>query len=128
MTKDFDKWNKKKKDLHARNDAPFYHEREIWWCTLGVNIGSEQDGSGDKYRRPILVLKGLSKETFLAVPLTTAAGIHPLRPSIGLINGKEAKVLLSQIRVIDSKRLVDKIGYLEQDIFEQIRKTAKDLL
>ena len=128
MEKEFDKWNTKKKDLHGRQRVLFYHEREIWWCALGVNIGSEQDGSGDEYRRPVLILKGLSKQTCLIVPLTAAVRDHPMRPSIGTVEGKEARALLSQIRVIDSKRLVRKIGYLNQGIFERKEKPAKGLL
>jgi hypothetical protein len=44
MKKDFDGWNEKKKDTNEKI-GPFCHERELWWCTLGVNIGFEQDGS-----------------------------------------------------------------------------------
>lgn len=128
MEKDFDKWNKKKKELHKQINAPFFHEREIWWCSLGVNIGFEQDGSGDEYRRPILILKGMSKKTFLAIPLTKSTKQHSMRPPIGIIETEKAHALLSQIRVIDSKRLVRKIGYLNKEIFENIRKTVKDLL
>jgi mRNA interferase MazF len=128
MQKDFDKWNEQKKKTHGRTDAPFCHKRELWWCALGVNVGSEQDGSGDEYRRPVLILKGMSKQTFLAIPLTTATKDHPLRPGIGLVEDKEARALLSQMRVIDTKRLVRKIGYLERGIFDRIRKAAKDLL
>ena len=76
MRKDFDKWNEEKKTIHTRVRAPFCHEREVWWCALGVNVGSEQDGSGVEYRRPVLVLKHLSKETFLAVPLTRSERMH----------------------------------------------------
>lgn len=128
MEKDFDKWNKTKKHLHARKDAPFYHEREIWWCSLGVNIGFEQDGSGEEHRRPALILKGLSRTTCFIVPLTTASHNHPMRPSVGCVEGKEARALLSQIRAIDSRRLVRKIGYLNGSIFKQIRKAAKTML
>ncbi len=70
----------------------------------------------------------MSRQTFLAIPLTTATKEHPLRPSIGLVENKEARALLSQMRVIDTKRLVRKIGYLEQGVFDRIRKAAKDLL
>ena len=42
MEKDFDGWNETKKQIHGRHDAPFYHERELWWCTLGVNVGFER--------------------------------------------------------------------------------------
>ncbi len=128
MEKDFDQWNERKKKLHYRVDAPFFHKREIWWCSLGVNIGFEQDGSGEDYYRPILILKGMSRQTCFAIPLTTSVNRHPLRPSIGMIEGKEAHALLSQTRLIDAKRLVRKMGYLDKQIFEQIRKAVKDML
>ena len=51
-----------------------------------------------------------------------------MRPLIGLIEGKEARALLSQIRVIDTKRLVRKVGYLDKVVFNSIRKAVKDLL
>ena len=128
MKKDFEKWNKKKSQLHNRADVPFFHTREIWWCSLGINIGFEQDGSGGEYDRPVLILKGMSAQTFFAIPLTTSPNIHPLRPSVGVIEGKEARALLSQMRLVDAKRLVRKIGYLNGVIFKHIRKTAKGML
>ena len=128
MKKDFDGWNIQKKRLNNRVVAPFYHEREIWWCALGVNVGFEQDGSGKEYYRPTLVLKGLSAETCMVIPLTTSTHHHKLRPSIGMVDGKKAHALLSQMRIIDTRRLVRKIGYLETKIFEEIRKAAKEML
>jgi mRNA-degrading endonuclease toxin of MazEF toxin-antitoxin module len=128
MHKDFDGWSGVKKDINAKKSAPFCHEREVWWCTLGVNVGSEQDGSSTEYRRPVLILKGFSRETFLVIPLTTSVRAHPLRPSIGMIAGKESHALLSQMRVIDTKRLVRKIAVLDTQMFEIIRKTARGLL
>lgn len=128
MTKDFDGWNKNKKSIDSRQKSPFCHERELWWCTLGMNIGFEQDGSDIEYRRPVLILKGLSKQTCLVIPLTTSSHEHKLRPSVGLVDGKMACALLSQIRVIDTKRLVRKIGNLDKQTFDDIRKTVKDML
>jgi mRNA-degrading endonuclease toxin of MazEF toxin-antitoxin module len=128
MEKMFDDWNAKKKEIHLRADAPFYGERELWWCSLGVNVGFEQDGSGKKYDRPVLILRGFSKETCLVIPLTTSVQQHPLRPSIGIVEGKDAHALLSQMRIIDTKRLIRKIGFLDKGIFETMRKAAKDLL
>lgn len=128
MKKDFDGWNETKKKTDSRREAPFYHEREVWWCTLGVNVGSEENGSGEEYRRPALILKGLSMETCIIVPLTTSAKDHPLRIVVGLIGGKQARAILSQMRVIDTKRLVRKMKYLDVNAFEQIRKAAKVML
>lgn len=128
MRKDFDGWNTKKKRVHDRTHRPFYHERELWWCALGVNVGFEQDGTGEEYYRPVLVLKGLSAETCFVIPLTTSSHKHILRPSIGIVEGKDAHALLSQIRVVDTKRLIRKIGYLDKKIFMDIRKTVKAIL
>ena len=36
FSKDFDKWNELKKKLHVRDERILFHEREIWWCSLGV--------------------------------------------------------------------------------------------
>jgi hypothetical protein len=39
MRKDFDKWNNKKKEINNQDFFDlFFHEREIWWCSLGLNI------------------------------------------------------------------------------------------
>lgn len=126
--KDFDGWNTAKKATHVRQKVPYCHDREIWWCTLGINVGFEQDGSGAEFRRPVLILKSLSAETSIAIPLTTSGREHPLRPSIGKVAGKEAHALLSQIRVVDTKRLVRKIGRLGKERFAEIRKAARDML
>ena len=67
-------------------------------------------------------------KTFLAVPLTTSVHTHPLRPLIGKVEGEEARALLSQMRVIDTRRLVRKIGYLDAQVFRSIRKIVKDML
>ncbi len=128
MEKDFDSWNASKKGINQRTSSPFYHAREIWWCSLGINVGFEQDGSGDEFRRPVLILKGFGRHTCLVVPLTKSDKAHPLRPSIGLVDGTEAHALLSQIRVLDTKRLVRKIGRLDQAIFSNIQKAVRDLL
>ena len=37
--KDFNKWNEKKKEIEADGIPDLYpKEREIWWCSLGVNF------------------------------------------------------------------------------------------
>lgn len=43
------------------------------------------------------------------------------------IQGKKASAILSQIRVVDTRRLVEKIGFLDKEIFKQLRKTARSL-
>lgn len=126
MNKDFDTWNKVKKQAHAEHPR-LYTVREIWWCRLGVNIGTEQDGSGEKFLRPVVVIRGFGPEACLIVPLTTSTHEHSSRIPIGLVEGQQARANLSQIRVVDTRRLVEKVGFLEKGIFTELRKAARDL-
>ena len=128
MRKDFDKWNEKKKIAHEKSYGKVYHPRDIWWCALGVNIGFEQDGKDPNFQRPVLIIKGLSRETCLVAPLTTSKHEHRYRIYIGCVTGQESSVTLSQIRVMDTKRLINKIAMLDRDTFEIIRKSTKDML
>jgi hypothetical protein len=45
MKKDFDGWNKDKKNINNEGTHKFYKAKEIWWCSLGLNVGFEQDGT-----------------------------------------------------------------------------------
>ena len=69
MYKDFDKWNKNKKELENASIKKYVHPKEIWWCSLGVNIGAEIDGKNENFERPIIVMKVYNKETMVILPL-----------------------------------------------------------
>lgn len=127
MQKDFDNWNKRKKVLN--DEIPnFYHEREIRWCSLGINIGFEQDGTSRSYRRPVLIIKGFSLNVCLIVPLTSSKKENPYHMSVGVFENIEAFAILSQIRLIDTKRLHDRLGVLDKEKFREIRKAIKKLI
>ena len=125
MEKDFDKWNNQKKTMHNSGENKFYHPRDIWWCRLGLNVGFEQDGKDLDFERPVLVLKAFGK-ICLIVPLTTSSKKHEYRISVGLVEGKEATAILSQIKVVDTKRFSEKIGVLDKKIFSSIQKHIRD--
>jgi len=72
IIKNFDEWNVQKKTIHDFGKNKLYHARDIWWCDLGINIGFEQDGTGEKNGRPVLIIRGFSKEVCLIVPLSTS--------------------------------------------------------
>ncbi|MDZ4284526.1 MAG: type II toxin-antitoxin system PemK/MazF family toxin [Patescibacteria group bacterium] len=126
MQKDFDIWNEEKKRAHGE-ESRLYTVREVWWCRLGVNIGSEQDGNGTLFLRPVVIVRGFGAHTCMVVPLTTSPRRHPLRIPVGKIQGKDATAILSQIRVIDTRRLVEKVGFLDKELFTRLRKAARML-
>ncbi len=127
MLKNFDEWNQNKKMVQQKV-GKFYHARDIWWCSLGVNVGYEHDGEGLQFERPILILRGLGKGTCLAVPLTTSDSKHPMRIPLGNIDGKPASAVISQIRVIDTRRLINKICYLDEVVYETTRKAVRNMI
>jgi mRNA interferase MazF len=125
-SKNFDVWNLKKKNAESE-DKRLYTAREIWWCRLGVNIGFEQDGSGEEFLRPCVIVRGFGPRICMVLPLTTSLSKHPLRVPIGNVDGKMASALLSQLRTIDTRRLVEKIGFLDKEKFDELRKNARNL-
>jgi mRNA interferase MazF len=124
--KDFDKWNTVKKAADAADEESrlFFRDGDIWWVRLGVNVGYETDGKSREFTRPVLVLKKYNQYSFLAIPLTTTLKSNPYRLPIGAVDGKEACATLSQLRNIDSKRLVKKIGRLDHKILDAIKREA----
>lgn len=129
MQREFDRWNtiKKTTDAATEETRPFYREGEIWWVRLGKNIGYEMDGQDREFTRPVIVLKKYNQYSFLAAPLTTAAKTNPYRLPIGAVDGKQAFATLSQLRNIDSKRLVKKIAFVSEEALEIIKKEASQV-
>ncbi|MES3031186.1 MAG: type II toxin-antitoxin system PemK/MazF family toxin [Patescibacteria group bacterium] len=102
MEDDFDKWNKQKKYIQGRKTHIFCREREIWWCSLGMNIGSEENGKGTLFARPVLVVQKFNNQTSFVVPLTSKNKISPYH---FLLEQKSNSILLTQPRLISNKRL-----------------------
>lgn len=71
--KDYKSWTPIKRTLHNTEEVRlFFHEREIWYCHLGENIGFEQDGRGEQFLRPIVIIRKFNNEIFWGLPLTRA--------------------------------------------------------
>lgn len=124
--KKFDDWNLQKKELD-QGLIKLYKAREIWWCSLGVNLGYEQDGTGKEFHRPVVIIKGLSKQVCLIVPLTTSEKINPYHVSLGIVAGKNSFAIISQIRLIDTRRLVDKVGVLNEEVFIELKNRIREI-
>ena len=128
MHKDFDSWNIMKKSLQYKTKIVYFQEREIWFCHLGSNVGFEQDGKGKEFLRPILIIKKFNESIFIGLPLTTNnksnKHYYPLKYKYKL----PSSVILSQIRIFDSKRLEYKIGTIEKVEFSNIKQKLQRLL
>ena len=106
---------------------------ELWWADFGLPFGSE---SG--YRRPVLVLQNdfynKSKiNTIVVVPLTTNI-LYADAPGNITVSKKDTKlskdfvIVISQIRAIDKKRLIEKISKINRTIILELENNILFLL
>lgn len=129
MEKDFDAWNKTKKQVNGY-ELPrdfFYHQREVWWCSIGLNVDVETDGKQFNFERPVLVMQKFNKEMFWGVPLTSQELTAAFHEKISHEKGT-AGAKLTQMRIFSSKRLLRKIGMIPGKDFETIQKRICELL
>ena len=128
--KDFRKWHDKKAMVHAKTHRVFFHEREIWFCHLGENVGFEQDGRGEEFLRPIVILKKFNNEVLWGIPLTKneRKENHPYYFVFVFRPGAPSAAILSQIRLIDAKRLKYKIGEIPESNFSALKAKIRQLL
>jgi mRNA interferase MazF len=125
--KDFDKWNMEKKRVDDAHRI-FFHEREIWWAKLGVNIGFEQDGKGRDFARPILIVKKFNNIVFWGLPLTTKVKKSKFYFELNSDDGVQRSAILSQLKLYDAKRLMGKMSYVREDNYKEIKKAITRLL
>ncbi len=122
MLKRFLEWIKVKKNVHFNDSKlPFFSEGEMWWAYIGDNVGSEINGKGEKFTRPVIVYRKLGSKTFLAIPVSTkqkeGTWYVPFKHK-----GIDETALLAQVRVISTKRLNGRMGELDNKDFFKIRE------
>ena len=127
MQKDFDGWNDVKKIVHKNVDRPFFHEREIWYCKLGLNVGYEQDGSGKGFLRPVVIIKKFNNNVCWILPLTKTKKTGKYYFSFSFTNETESTAILSQLRLLDVRRLSHHVGTISSADFSLLTKRLKEL-
>jgi mRNA interferase MazF len=91
---------------------------EVYWVRLDPTIGSEI-----KKTRPALVISPDDMNTALprviVAPLTSKGQALGCRPEVEF-SGKNARILLDQIRCIDKSRLAGKAGEIAQELWHPV--------
>ncbi len=125
MKKEFDTWNivKKKIDEKIIDKEFFFHEREVWWCSLGLNIGVEADGKNDNFERPVLIIKKFNAHMIWVLPLTGKAHDYKYHRKITHL-GNKSWVSMSQIRTISTKRLLRKVSMIDELDFDEVLESV----
>ena len=107
-------WNKKSRVV--------FKQRELWWCSLGVNLGEEMFGKGGKFTRPVLIFRKLTGNSFMGLPLTSQRKDGSWYVEITQ-RGRKSWVMLNQARILDKKRLTNRIGTLDDKDFQRVKQS-----
>ena len=124
----FDLWNEVKKTTNKKNYPLHFKEREIYFMRVGKNIGFEQNGKGEYFLRPVLVLRKFNKFFFVGIPLTSQANEDMFHFKFSFKEGKSSYAILSQIRAFDANRLERKIGKIDNKNFKILKDKLRELL
>ena len=125
--KNFQDWFSLKPKLDENNHRPpFVSERDLWWAHLGENIGTEISGKSNRYTRPVIVFRKLSNYTFLIIPTSTKIKSGSWFANF-VHKNTNMMACLHQIKVIDYRRLQNKIGRIDIKDFKQIKNQFKKL-
>jgi mRNA interferase MazF len=137
--KNFDGWNEYQKQLEIKQTPLFDKQRknyrfkagEIWYCSVGVNIGTEICGKNDHFERPVLVIRKSGRH-FVALPLTSERPNNPAfyyDISYTFDRQKvESYVLTTNPKSFDVLRLSRKIRRLNDEQFAQIKQKLNTYL
>lgn len=101
---------------------------EIYYADLSPVVGSEQSGI-----RPILIIQNdignKFSPTIIGVPITSKAKAN--MPTHIEIEGskygleKNSIILAEQIRTLDKSRLKEKVGTLDKDVLDRVKKAVE---
>ena len=122
MKKDFQRWHNQKSDLHENKVRLNFHERDVWFTSVGANIGFEQDGKGEEFLRPIIVFKKFNNESLWGITTTKQKKTGKYYFKFEYTKNDTTTANLSQLRLIDSKRLKYQIGSISEKDFAELKK------
>ena len=102
---DIKKWSEDKKKIDCCGKHKNVKRGEVWWSKTGKNIGFEQNGGRD-FRRPIVILKRINFMLALVAPITSQKKNMKSAFYINLPSLIEGVILVAQIRVMSTKRML----------------------
>ena len=132
MKNDYKKWMPIKAKINntRTKSLPVIRAGQIYWVSIGQNIGYEEDGKSDLFTRPALVIKVFGQGgLFLSVPLSTTDKTGLFYYTLHL-RGEISTVLLTQIHSYDAARIADTrpIGRISGQDLARIRERIKYLV
>ena len=123
----FDSWNiiKKKIDQENISVTKYPKEGEVWMSSVGKNIGYEQNGSGDNFSRPVVIVKKFNNHMFWVVPLSTKQKNFDFYYNYTDINNENVSAILAQLKLMSIKRLKRKLYDMTEEQLKEVKEKLK---
>ena len=120
--KRFLEWIGLKERMHSKIcKAPYVSEGEIWWVSIGENVGSEINGKSDMFSRPVIIFRKLAHDFYFVIPTTTQDRVGSWYVSFRQ-GGVSGTACLHQARSLDYRRLWSKLGELDDVDFMRVKE------
>lgn len=119
-----DIWNERKKELQNIQRKLLFKEGEVWWISFGLNIGNETYGKGVSFFRPGVVIRKLSGDDCIVIPLSTKYKKGSWYFNFDLENIQQT-AMIHQMRMVSCKRFDNRLSVLPEPDFEELRKAVK---
>lgn len=127
----FNQWNEVKKKTEDNKRKLGIKPRDIFWAKIGQNIGSEEYGKNDNFARPITIIRKLTHDLFIGIPLTSTIKDNDYFHSFKYDNKSngltENSAMILQVRTFSIKRLMNKTGVISKEDFEVVIDKSKGL-
>ena len=100
---EFSEWTKEKVNLRYNSQIPTFpiYNNFIYWCNLGINIGSEQNKL-----RPVLIIKTSKNSPICSILPLTSKRLHDKFWFHIDLDNIDSTVLVEQLKVISKLRIV----------------------
>jgi len=126
----FDEWNVLKQKTNKIKRQITIKPREIWWVKIGQNIGDEIYGKDENFVRPVVVIRRLTKDIFIGIPLSTQIKKGSYFYTFEYFNKDKNNTiknsaLLLQIRSFSIKRVMNKCGKITIEDFNKMLEHFK---
>ena len=127
----FNQWNEVKKKTEVNKRKLGIKPRDIFWAKIGQNIGSEEYGKNDNFARPVIIIRKLTHDLFIGIPLTSTIKDNDYFHSFEYNNKSNGLIknsaMILQVRTFSIKRLMNKTGVITQKDFEIVIEKSKRL-
>ena len=122
--KRFNQWNKVKKKINYKKSRLCIRKGEIRWAIFGVNVGSEMDGKGINFTRPVLIIDMIGANLALVVPLSSNLKITPGRLFLKW-KGNVNSLCINQIRILSTKRVLGRKCLISEKKLADVKNKIK---